>query len=63
MLQFDCPGTFLNADMDKLVDVVLCGNLTKLMVTFAPQIFCKYVTLGNRGEVLLYVTLQKVLYG
>ncbi len=33
------------------------------MVKFAPQVYRKYVTLGNKGEPMLYVTLQKALYG
>ncbi len=32
------------------------------MVKFAPQIYHEYVTLGSKGEPVLYVTLQKALY-
>ncbi len=34
-----------------------------MMVKFAPQIYRKYVTMGAKGEPMLYVTLQKALYG
>ena len=59
----DLPGAFLNAEMDEVVHMVLHGKLAELMVKFAPQIYRKYVTLGARGEPMLYVTLQKALYG
>ncbi len=59
----DLPGAFLNADMDEVVHMVLRGKLAELMVMFALQIYQKYVTLGNKGEPMLYVTLQKALYG
>ncbi len=49
--------------MDKVVHKVLQGKLTELMVKFSPQIYQKYVTLDTRGEPMLYVTLQKALYG
>ena len=59
----DLPGAFLNAHMDEVVHMVLRGKLAELMVKFAPQIYRKYVTLGVKGEPMLYVTLQKALYG
>ncbi len=59
----DLLGAFLNADMDEVVHMVLRGRLAELMVKFAPQIYRKYVTLGVKGEPILYVTLQKALYG
>jgi len=59
----DLPGAFLNAELDEVVHMVLRGKLAKLMVKFAPQIYRKYVTLGTKGEPMLYVTLQKALYG
>ncbi len=34
-----------------------------MMVKFALQIYCKYVTLGTKAEPMLYVTVQKALYG
>ncbi len=58
----DLPRAFLNAEMDEVVHMVLWGKLAELMVKFAPQIYRKYVTLGTRGQPMLYVTLQKALY-
>jgi len=59
----DLPGAFLNAEMDEVVHMVLRGKLAELMVKVAPQIYRKYVTLGNKRELMLYMTLQKALYG
>ncbi len=39
--------------------MVLRGKLAEVMVKFAPQIYQKYVTLGAKGKLMLYVTLQK----
>ena len=63
MAVIDLPGAFLNADMDEVVHMVLRGKLAELMVKFAPQIYRQYVTLGAKGEPMLYVVLQKALYG
>ncbi len=59
----DLPGAFLSTEMDEVILMDLRGKLAELMVKFAPQIYCKYITLGNRREPMLYVTLQKALYG
>lgn len=53
----------MNTDMDEVVHMVLRGDLAELMVKFAPQIYHKPVTCGNKGETMLYVALQKALYG
>ena len=58
----DIPGAFLTADMDELVRMCLRGRLAELMVKAAPEIYSKYVTIEN-GVTVLYVTLQKALYG
>lgn len=56
------PGAFINATIDELVYIVLHDNLEELTVEFAPWIYCKYVTFGSKGEMDLYVVLQKALY-
>ena len=58
----DIPGAFLTADMDEIVRMCLRGRLAELMVKAAPDIYSKYVTIEN-GVTVLYVTLQKALYG
>ena len=34
-----------------------------MMVQIAPQVYCKYVTVDKKGARILYVKLQKALYG
>ena len=59
----DVPCAFLQADLDKDVWMALDGNLAKLMVKVSPQLYLKYVTVDKKGKKVLYVKLQKALYG
>eukprot|EP00804_Cyclotella_cryptica_P024924 CCRYP_011832-RA/>CCRYP_011832-RA protein AED:0.76 eAED:0.44 QI:0/-1/0/1/-1/1/1/0/172 len=38
-------------------------RLAELMMLAAPQIYCKYVTTDTKGEPVLFIKLQKALYG
>ncbi|KAL7518066.1 hypothetical protein ACHAWX_002924 [Stephanocyclus meneghinianus] len=58
----DLPCAFLHADMDDLVVMVLCGGLAELMAVVASEIYRKYITYGEDGKAILYVTLQKASY-
>ncbi len=60
---YNVPSAFVNTDMDKDVLMVLKGELTEMMVQIAPQIYQKYITMDKKGTKILYVKLQKVLYG
>jgi hypothetical protein len=42
---------------------VLKGELAEMMVHIAPQIYQKYITMDKKGTKILYVKLQKALYG
>jgi hypothetical protein len=59
----DVPGSFLTADMDEEVIMCLRGRLVELMVKTAPNIYRKFISLDNKGNSILYVKLQKALYG
>jgi hypothetical protein len=59
----DVPGVFLTADMDKEVIMCLRGRLVELMVKTAPNIYRKFISIDNKGSSILYVKLQKALYG
>jgi hypothetical protein len=59
----DVPGAFLSADMDKEVIMTIRGRLAELMVKAAPNIYRKYITLDANNQPILYVKLQKALYG
>jgi hypothetical protein len=59
----DVPGAFLSADMDEYVIMTIKGRLAELMVKAAPNIYRKYITLDANNQPILYVKLQKALYG
>jgi hypothetical protein len=59
----DVPGAFLSADMDEEVIMTIRGRLAELMVKAAPNIYRKYITLDANNQPILYVKLQKALYG
>jgi hypothetical protein len=53
----------VNTNIDKDVLMVLEGELTDMMVQIAPQIYRKYITVDRKGTRILYIKLQKALYG
>ncbi len=53
----------MNTDVDEDVLMVLKGKLAEMMVQTAPQVYRKYVTVDRKGTKILYVKLQKALYG
>jgi hypothetical protein len=61
--RYDIPSAFVSTDVDKGVLMVLKGELAVMMIQIAPQVYRKYVTVYKKGTKLLYVKLQKVLYG
>lgn len=63
MAVVDLPGAYLFADMDDVVHMVMQGKLAELMAETAPKIYRKYISYGPNNEPILYVTLQKALYG
>jgi hypothetical protein len=60
---YNVPSAFINTDVDKDMLMVLKGELAKMMIEIAPQVYRKYVTVDKKGTKLLYVKLQKALYG
>ena len=58
----DIPGAYLSADMDNEVHLVFRGTLSEMMVAVDPALYRPFV-LYETGEAVLYVRLQKVLYG
>eukprot|EP00957_Ditylum_brightwellii_P112575 8581787-Ditylum_brightwellii.AAC.1 len=59
----DILVTYLNADMDKEMIMMMEGRLAKLMVQTALEIYRKYLGIGKNNKPVLYVKLQKALYG
>jgi hypothetical protein len=59
----DVPSAFVNTDVDENVLMVLKGELAEMMVHIAPQMYRKHITVDKKGTPVLYVKLQKALYG
>ncbi len=60
---YDVPSTFVNTDVDEDVLMVLKGELADMMVQITPQVYRKYLMVDRKGTPILYVKLQKALYG
>jgi hypothetical protein len=60
---YDIPSAFVNTDVDEDVLMVLKGELAEMMMQIAPQTYQKYVTVDRKGTPILFVKLQKALYG
>jgi len=58
----DIPGAFMQADMDEVVHVRFDGPLAQLLTRVDPNTYTKYLQQEN-GKDVLYVQLQKALYG
>jgi hypothetical protein len=56
-------GAFLQADDPDYVLMRLDGILAELPVSIAPNIYCKYITVNAKGKPVLYLQLEKALYG
>ena len=58
----DIPGALLHADNKDFVIMKMNGTLAELMVKTDPKLYRKYVVL-KKGRQVLYLRLQKALYG
>ena len=56
-------SAFVNTDVDKDIVMVLKGELAEMMVQIAPQVYRNYVMVDKKETTILYVKLQKALYG
>ena len=59
----DIPGTFLHALTDEEIYMLLRGPLAELMVVVDPSFYCYYITYDSKFQALLYVKMNKALYG
>ncbi len=59
----DIPGAFLQAENDEFVLMLLRGKLAEMMVKIDPSLYRKYVFIGKGQQPMLYVKLNKALYG
>ena len=56
-------NTFQHAENDEYVLILIRGNLVKLLVKVDPKLYQKYVITLEYGVPILYVKLNKALYG
>ena len=61
--KMETPGEYLQNDTDENVIILLKGILTDIMATVNPKLYRKYIITNKKGEALLYVKIQKALYG
>jgi hypothetical protein len=60
---FNNLGAFLHTDVDEDITMVLKGRLAEMMVQVVPNLYRKYITVDRKGTAILYVKMQKALYG
>ena len=65
MVIIDLPVSFLHADLedDDQVLMVMEGRLKELLVITEPNMYQKFVAIDNNVKKVLYMKLQKALYG
>ena len=59
----DINNDFLHAENDEYVLMLLCGNISYLLVKADPKLYRKYVTTSKQGVTMLYAKLTNTLYG
>ena len=63
VMVMDLPGAFLHADNDEETYMLLKGQLAELMAKIEPSLYRPYIFTNSKGESMLYVRMQKALYG
>jgi hypothetical protein len=59
----DTEGAYLHTDMDKMVIMVIEGNMVDNMVQANSKRYAPFMVYSRDGKKLLYVKLLKALYG
>jgi hypothetical protein len=60
---WDIPGAFLQADNPNYVLMHLDCILAELMVKITPHMYQNFVTTNAKGKSVLYLQLEKAVYG
>jgi hypothetical protein len=60
---FDVLGAFLHADTNQVITIILKGRLAILMVQVSLNLYRKYISIYRMGTAILYVKMQKAVYG
>ena len=56
-------NTFLHADNDETISMLLRGKLAKMMVRLDPVMYQEYVIYSIKRVLMLYVRLSRAFYG
>ena len=59
----DVTNAFLQAHNNKRILMLLRGKLAEMMVRIDPSLYREYITYSDKGIPMLYVRLNKALYG
>ena len=59
----DVANAFLQAKNDKTILMLLRGKLAEMMARIDPALYRQYITYSAKGIPILYVRLNKALYG
>jgi hypothetical protein len=62
VVTINIPGAFLHATNKDYAIMRMIGTLAKLMVQTDPKLYRKYLV-NKKGKKVLYLRLQKALYG
>ena len=59
-----CPiNVFANTNLGKEVNMVMRGGLVEIIVKVALHLYYQYISRSSKERTILYVCLQKELYG
>jgi len=59
----DIPGTFLHADMQKDVHMLLEGMIAESIFKLDPKLYRRYIWKNKHDKPMLHIKLKKSLYG
>jgi hypothetical protein len=59
----DIPGAFLHADMDDKIYMRIDGDMARMLVNIAPDTYEPFLTYTKGNEPIIYVLVEKALYG
>ena len=59
----DVENAFLQSDNDQRIIVAIRGKTAELLVRMNPSLYCPYIWYSQKGVLMLYVLVEKALYG
>ena len=63
MSTFEILGAYIHTEIDENVTMLMERALSEITVKVIPKIYQKYVIMSSNEKPLIYVQMQKVLYG